>query len=134
MAPILLLMLLAAYDVSTIIQDKMILQNATRVGIQYGLIRRPVQGDLQQVENAVQSSLPDDWMTRKAPYAPNITATLQCECSLSGATVCSSGCPSGEFRLSYLNVEVKKTSKYLFQYPGLGESINLYDKSIVRLQ
>ena len=133
-APLLLLMLVGAYDVSTIIQENMVLQNATRVGIQYGLIRRPVQGDLQPVENAVKTSLPSDWLGDNSPYSAKVAVTIQCECSQSGATSCSSGCPVGEQRMSFLGIEVKKTSKFLFQYPGLGESIDLHDKSLVRLQ
>lgn len=132
--PLLIMMLLAVFDVSTIIQDKMVLQNAAQTGIQYGLIRRPVQSDLQQVENTVRSSLPDSWLESGPETPVSITASLQCECSYSGSSSCAAGCPAGELRRTFLNLTIAKQRKFLFPYPGFGDGVLLSDRASVRLQ
>jgi hypothetical protein len=133
-SPLLLLVLLGAYDGSIAIQEKLALQAATRAGIQYGLVRRPVQGDTSSVVATVTAMLPSDWTAAGGTPGYSINAALTCECSVSGAVACDAACPTGQYRLSYLSVEVRRRHRFLFRYPGFGDSIDIADRSLVRLQ
>jgi hypothetical protein len=78
--------------------------------------------------------LPPDWTGADGTPGYTIDATLTCECSVSGAIACDASCPSGEYRMSYLGVEARRRHRFLFPYPGLGDSVDLADRSLVRLQ
>jgi len=133
-APILIIMAISVYDVSLAIKQKLALQNATRIGVQYGLVRRPVQGDMQHVINAVEQTLPPKWDKSNAATQPQISAALRCECSTGLVIACGSKCSAGQTKLTYLKVEITKTYQTMLPYPGFDSNFEISDESIVRLQ
>ena len=132
--PVLVIMAIGTYDISTVIRQKLELQNATRVGAQYGMVRRPVQGDMQHVITAVRRTLPPLWRDASSPTAAQVNASLQCECSSGVVISCGSRCTSGQRKLTFLKVDIVKTYQTLLPYPGLETSFTISDESIVRLQ
>lgn len=133
-APLLIIMAIATYDISIVIKQKLALQNATRIGVQYGMVRRPVQGDMQNVINAVKQTLPTAWNKANIEIQPLVTAMLQCECSTGVAIACGVKCNAGQTRITYLKVEITKTYQTMMPYPGFDSSFQISDEAIVRLQ
>ncbi len=134
MAPIILILGIAVYDFSLVIQNKMSVQNAAKIGTQYGLIRRPVQGDLQPVIDTVKNTLQQSLSTSADLSTIQINASLNCECSVSGTVSCSLSCPANEQKQTYLSVGVSVNHRIMFQYPAIDPTITLADQSLVRLQ
>ena len=130
--PVILVLVLAAYDISSAIRQKMTLQNAVRIGMHYGTIRPPVAGDLTGVVSAVKKTLPTEWLADTSNVT--IDAKLVCECSASGTITCGTTCPVGEITMTFLNIKALKKYQPLFQYPTLSTQVDLSEESLVRLQ
>lgn len=133
-APILIIMAIATYDISVVIKQKLALQNATRIGVQYGMVRRPVQGDMQHVINAVNQTLPASWGSANTDTKPQVSAVLQCECSTGTVIACGVKCNAGQTKITYLKVEITKTYQTMMPYPGFDSSFQISDEALVRLQ
>lgn len=132
--PILLLLIVAVADVSLMIYRKMEINNAAKLASQYGLLRRPVGGDVTAIETAAKNNLPADWFTHGTPAPATVTASLTCVCEDRTAIACTDICPAGQLRATYLNVDVTKLQPTLFDYPVLPGNIMLSVRSSVRLQ
>ncbi len=55
--PVLLLMIVGALDMGSMFVRKMEIANSVKAGIQYALVRKPIQGDLSNISGAVTNSL-----------------------------------------------------------------------------
>lgn len=132
--PILLMMIVAVVDVGMAIHRKMTMEQAAKVGTQYALIRKPVQGDVSNIRTATQRALPDSWFEEGSAQPATVTPSLACECSTSGTVSCTITCPAGEQKITRLIVSITKVHKPLFNYPLMADTINLTATASVRLQ
>lgn len=133
-APVLLLIMLGAFEVSQIIDSQLTLQNAARIGTNQALIRPPVQSDVSDIVAAVRQTLPSGWTGVHGSGNAQITAALQCECSNGGAIACTATCASGLTKQTYVSVTVSRPHTTHFQSVALPASVNLSASSIIRLQ
>ncbi len=132
--PILLMLLLAGFDVSLAVFRKMELEGAAKIATQYGMLRKPVQGDLTAIQESAKNVLPAAWFAPEATDPATVTANLSCLCPSSGAIACTLTCPPGELRETYLNVQITKVHNTLFDYPWMSSNFSLQSNASVRLQ
>lgn len=132
--PILLLMIVAVVDVGMALHRKMTMEQAAKVGTQFGMLRKPIQGDVTNIRTAAQNALPASWFEAGNSEPATVTPALTCECPSLGTVACSTTCPAGEQRTTLLTITVTKVHKPLFNYPLMADTINLQAKASVRLQ
>ena len=132
MTPILLIMLIIAADLGIGILTHIELTGAARAGTQYAQVKRPVQQDFDQIEEAVKEALSET--DAAALEDVTVTTTLECQCSGGTAVSCSNTCPTGEFREAFLTVQVSQDWNPLVPYPGMSWPKTLTGESIMRFQ
>jgi Flp pilus assembly protein TadG len=132
--PILMLMIVAVVDVGMAIQRKMTMEQAAKVGTQYAMLRKPVQGDVTNIRTATKNALPASWFEAGTSQPTTVTPALSCECPSLGVVTCSTTCPAGEQRTTLLTISVTKVHKPLFNYPLMADTMNLLATASVRLQ
>ena len=111
------------------------LANAARAGMQYALVRKPVDGDYSAIIAAVTTAGPD------ANEAANrvVTTTLYCECPDGTSSDCTGEddedltCDDGNLRAAYLNITIAEDYSMYFDYPGLPQVLSLSESVTVRL-
>lgn len=111
------------------------LANSVRAGMQYALVRKPVNEDYSAIINAVNTAAPDavDGSNRM------VTAVLTCECPDGSAIDCvgENGedltCDGGDLRAAYLDLTISEDYALMFPYPGLPSPISLSQTVKVRL-
>ncbi len=127
-APILGFLIVGLVDFGETINRKTQLANAVRAGTQYALVRKPVQGDLTQITQAVVNTAPPDQSGTRS-----ITTTFYCECPDGTTISCDTTCAGEEERRSYITIALQEDYRTIFTYPGLGNPIRLYSEATVRL-
>lgn len=110
------------------------LENAVRAGTQYAMVRRPQQGDVDPIRDAVYET---------APFAEGTPGTgleveFYCECPDGAPAQCSAPggvalCTSGVDRYAFLRVRLSEDYGLIFAYPGVGTSVDLSAEGSVRL-
>jgi len=110
------------------------LANAVRAGTQFAMVRRPQQGDIDPIREAVYQT---------APFAEGTPGTalaidFYCECPDGSASQCSAPggvalCSGGVERHSFLRVRLSETYELMLIYPGFGGDIDLASEGSVRL-
>ena len=133
-APFLIIAMVVMADLTTGIMLKLELESAARVGSQYGLVVKPSDDDLDEVETAALNALPSTGTFLDFRSGATASVTLTCQCSGGGATTCTSSCPSPQFREAYLTVTLNRDWAPLIPYPGIALPINLSSDSVIRLQ
>ena len=131
----LLILLLGVIDFGLAYTQKMGIENAVKAGIQYSLVRKPMQGNLTAVGQAVIQAAP----VPSAGQSNNLTTVIFCECADGTSSAClSSGgtpliCADGSTRRSFLKISLSQSYKLLFPYPVFGNYITLSNTETVRL-
>jgi hypothetical protein len=110
------------------------LENAVRAGTQYALVRRPQQGDIDPIRDAVWDTAP---FYQGAPGTA-LDVEFYCECPDGAASQCSapggvSLCSGGVERYAFVRVRLSQDFDLLFAYPGVGTSVDLAAEGSVRL-
>lgn len=110
------------------------LENAVRAGTQYAMVRRPQQGDVDPIRDAVYQT---------APFSEGTPGTaleveFYCECPDGTASQCSAPggvalCSGGVERQAFLRVRLDEDYGLIFGYPGIGASVSLAAEGSVRL-
>ncbi len=109
--------------------------NAIRSGIQYTIVRKPVDGDFSHIEAAVRNSLP----ASSSSSAPSIDVSIYCQCPDGGDSDCLGiggidlTCDDGSAREAYLTIYLKEEFTLLFPYPGVGSTIAISKHSTIRM-
>lgn len=111
------------------------LANAVRAGMQYALVRKPVNDDFSAIEAAVEAAAPsaDEAAVRV------IETVLYCECPDGSTSDCTTEdgiditCSDGTLRKAYLDITISEAYDLLVSYPGLNDSITLSESVTVRL-
>ena len=111
------------------------LANAARAGMQYALVRKPVDNDFTAIVDAVNVAGP----TLHGGENRAVTTTLYCECPDGTASACTGAggedltCPDGNLRSAYLQIGIAEDYAMFFGYPGLSPVISLSESVTVRL-
>jgi len=111
------------------------LANAARAGMQYAMVRKPVDGDFTAIVAAVTTAAPaaEDGISR------SVTTDLYCECPDGSSIDCTSEggvdltCDDGNLRAAYLDISISENYSLFFDYPGLDRVISLSESVTVRL-
>lgn len=122
----LFLLMVLVWDVGSLFVRQMQITNAVRAGTQYAIVRKPVNGDLTQIKQAVQNAAPDG-------VTPTVNAKLFCECADGTTVVCSNECADGSDRQAFVTINYAETFDLLLGFPGIGTSFDLTDEATVRL-
>jgi hypothetical protein len=130
--PIAVVLLLGTTEASRAISQTLVLQSAARAGLNFGLIKPPIQGNLDPVVAAVRANLPADWNTNDASAA-SVSASMQCECEFTGAISCGGSCAVGERTETFLKISIAKPYAPLLKV-GWMPAFNLTSSSTMRLQ
>lgn len=133
-APVILALVLGVVEVSRAIDNSMSIQTATRAGTHFALAKPPVQGDMSQIVASVRAALPTDWVSSNDGSAPQISASMVCECEITGPAACGAPCGVGEASQTYIRVEVQKLYKPLISFRYFAPSYQLKNASMVRLK
>ena len=133
-ATLLGVLLIGVIDFGLAFRRQSELANAVRAGTQYAMVRRPQQGDVDPIRDAVYQT---------APFAEGTPGTaldveFYCECPDGSPSECSAAggvalCSGGVERHSFLRVRLSEDYDLLLAYPGLGSDIALTAEGTVRL-
>lgn len=132
-APILVTCAIVATDLGTGMVQQIELTGAARAGAQYASIRKPVQLDFSEIEQAALDALTSTQGGNELQGVV-VTTTLSCECSGGTAIQCTQSCGGGEIRQAYMNIAVTKDWNPIIPYPGISWPVNLSGESTMRLQ
>ena len=126
-APVLALIIVAIVDFGMAYSRQMTLANGVRAGVQYAMVRRPVQGDT----DAIAQTVADNSDVALA----NVTVTWVCTCSDTGsaAPTCDVGDCGGADVNHSLRIGVFEDYSLILSYPGMSNPINLGDQVLLRL-
>ena len=126
-APILALIIVAIVDFGLAYARQMTLANGVRAGVQYAMVRRPVQGNT----GAIAQTVADNAGVALA----NVEVSWVCTCSDSGgaAPTCSvSECGGADVNHS-IRIAVTESYTMILSYPGMSNPISLGDQVLLRL-
>ena len=133
-ATLLGVLLLGVIDFGLAFRRQSELTNAVRAGTQYAMVRRPQQGDVEPIRDAVYQT---------APFAEGTPGTglvveFYCECPDGTASQCSAPggvalCSGGVERHSFMRVRLSESYDLMLAYPGVGTDIDLAAEGSVRL-
>jgi TadE-like protein len=132
--PVVLVMLLGLIETAMAISNNLAVQAAARAGTHFGLIKPPLQGDMAPILNSVRSALPAEWVASGAADPAEYSASLVCECELTGAIACGNPCAAGEQSLTYLKVDVSKLYTPLVKLRYFSTTYKFQNSSQVRLK
>lgn len=122
------ILFLGAFNYGTAALHKMEMANAVRAGLQYAVVRKPIQGDTSQISNTVQTAAPKDKTGTRA-----INVTMFCRCSDGSSTSCNGNCSSGEQRQTYISIQMQEDYDTLIKMPFADHRINFSVAGTVRL-
>ena len=126
-APVLALIIVAIVDFGIAFTRQMTIANGVRAGVQYAMVRRPVQGDLEDIIDTVREHSFTD--------ISNVSVTWVCECSDTGndAPTCSvDDCGGADVNHSLL-IGVVEQFPLILSYPGINNPVTLGDQVLFRL-
>ncbi|NVJ71156.1 MAG: pilus assembly protein [Alphaproteobacteria bacterium] len=111
------------------------LANAARAGLQYALVRKPVDGDYSAIVASVEASAPE----AGAGANRNISTVLYCECPDGTPSDCTTEdgiditCDDGTLRKAYLDITISETYDLLLSYYVFPDSLPLSQTVTARL-
>lgn len=133
-ATFLFVLLLGVIDFGLAFRQHSQLENAVRAGTQYATVRRPQQGDVEPIRDAVYQT---------APFAEGTPGTsleveFYCQCPDGTPSQCSAPggvalCAGGAERYSFLRVRLSENYELMLPYPGFADGVNLAAEGSVRL-
>lgn len=125
--PVLLLMIVGAMDMGSMFVRKMEMANAAKAGVQYALVRKPMQGDLTNITSAVTTSLGQSITESTA-----IEVELYCMC-FATRQLCTEDC-ADENVSAFISITVSEdyTTPY-FNYDWFQSSFPITESSTIKL-
>lgn len=125
-APFLMALMLGLMDFGSAGIHRMQMANSVRAGLQYAMVRRPVEGDLSAIEAAVDNAAP-------AASGPRTrTVALYCQCPDGTATACSATCATGD-RSSYVSIVMQEQYQMILGLPFADNQITMRAEGAVQL-
>jgi Flp pilus assembly pilin Flp len=128
-APVFALLLVGVVDYGLLWSHNMELANAVRAGTQYGLIRKPVNGDTTAIRQQVIDSAPAPEIGSHDPQV-----TLFCECP-DGTPVpnCDPAICAPDDMQTFISITLSEQYPLLLDYPGFDSPVQLTQSSTMRL-
>ncbi len=118
---------LGAFNYGIAALHKMEMANAVRAGLQYAVVRKPIQGDTSQIANTVQTAAPKDVTGTRA-----ITVAMFCRCSDGSNSTCSGNCSSGDPQ-TFISIQMQEYYDTLIKLPFSEQRMNFKINGTVRL-
>ena len=126
-APVLAVIIIAIVDFGMAFTRQMTLANGVRAGVQYAMVRRPVQGDIAAIRQTVADNA----------FVPlsNASVTWICTCSDTGTTAptCTVGDCGGVDVNHSIEISVTESYPLILNYPGISNPVTLGDDVLLRL-
>ena len=133
LAPILAGIMIGVIDYGTAWTRQMAITNAVRAGTQYAMVRRPVDGDVTPIVNAVTNSAPT---APEPPLVRNLTVAEVCACAgnAPGSHDCTDpgGCLPDNMEL-YISIDLHEDFEMMFDWPFVNNPIGLRSQALLRL-
>lgn len=118
---------LGAFNYGIAALHKMEMANAVRAGLQYAVVRKPIQGDTSQIVNTVQTAAPTDKTGTRA-----ITVAMFCRCNDGSSSNCDGNCSSGDPQ-TYISILMKEGYDTLINLPFSDRRMNFEINGTVQL-
>jgi Flp pilus assembly protein TadG len=118
---------LGAFNYGIAALHKMEMANAVRAGLQYAVVRKPVQGDTSHIANTVQTAAPKDKTGTRT-----IAVAMFCQCSDGSSTSCNGSCSSGD-RKTFISIQLQEDYDTLIKLPFSDQRMNFKINGTVRL-
>lgn len=134
LSPVALLLMLGVVEVASALSGSLSVQTSARAGAHYGLTKPPLQGDMKPIIDAVKAAMPGHWVTPDAVDPPTISASLICECEVTGPIACGLPCAKDEQSLTYLKVDVAKVYTPIVTFRYFSPTFEFKNSSQVRLK
>lgn len=117
------------------LERKMDMANAIRAGMQYALVRKPIQGDTTAIEEAVLTAL----VPGTSSSGTVLTSEMVCSCPDGTAMDCLGSddqdlhCADGSQRGAYIVLTLKEDYGLMWTYPVIGQTLTITETASVRL-
>ena len=128
LAPILVMLLLGAYDFGRYGLSLMRVASAARAGVEYGMLDHSAANDI----GGMTQNARDDAVDPNNELS--IVARQFCRCPNGSEVVCSTTCGDGEYAPLFVAVTVSDTVDLLFDYPGVPGSMAVATTSEMRVR
>lgn len=122
-------------DFGLALERKMDMANAVRAGMQYALVRKPVQGDMSAIEAAVTSAL----VNGTSSSGTALRSAMTCSCPDGTVMNClGTGdedleCADGSHRAAYVELVLTEDYGLMWTYPVIGQTMTITETASVRL-
>jgi Flp pilus assembly protein TadG len=132
LAPVLAGIMIGVIDYGTAWTRQMALTNAVRAGTQYAMVRRPVDGDVTPLENAVTASAPS---APEPPLTRTLTVAEACACAgnAPGTVDCATGDCLPLNMEHYITFDLQEDYEMMFDWPFVNNPIGLRSQALLRL-
>jgi Flp pilus assembly protein TadG len=118
---------LGAFNYGIAALHKMEMANAVRAGLQYAVVRKPIQGDTSQIANTVQTAAPADKTGTRA-----ITVQMFCRCNDGSSSSCDGTCSTGDPQ-TYVSILMQEGYDTLIKLPFSEHRLNFAINGTVQL-
>lgn len=133
LAPILAGIMIGVMDYGVAWTRQMAIANAVRAGTQYALVRRPVDGDVTPIVNAVIASAPN---APQPPLTRNLTVAEVCACAgnVPGTHDCvdPTTCLPNNMEY-YISIDLQEDFEMMFDWPFIKNPVGLRSQALLRL-
>lgn len=120
-------LMLGAFNFGTAALHKMEMANAVRSGLQYAVVRKPIQGDTSQISTTVLNAAPTDKTGTRA-----LTVTMFSQCP-DGSSVANGGnCSVGE-PMAFVSIELQEDYDTIIKLPFTKQRLTFKTSGTVRL-
>ena len=120
-------LMLGAFSYGTAALHKMQMANAVRAGLQYVVVRKPVQGDLTQIRTTVLNAAPPDLLDTRS-----LTVTLFCQCPDGSSVDCDGNCTTDE-PMTFISIKMNEKYDTLVKFPFAPNRLDFTAEGTVRL-
>jgi len=120
-------LMLGAFNFGTAALHKMEMANAVRAGLQYAVVRKPIQGDTSQISTTVLNAAPADKLGTRS-----LTVAVFCQCPDSSSVACGGTCSSGDPR-TFVSIQMQEDYDTLVKMPGIDQRLSFQTSGSVRL-
>lgn len=131
-APFLVYLFVGVIDFGLYINEKMLVENAARSGVEFALKNGNDEDAL--LEAVLAAFFPDEFEDDPTLSTFDVTVNEYCECANGAALICTDSCPDDDdYRRRYLEVVFGYNYDMHMSYPGLTDG-NVYLEGTARLQ
>jgi len=126
-APVMLILIVGSLDMGSMFVRKMEIANAAKAGVQYALVRKPVQGDVSHITAAVKDSLGPS-------MTPSTSVNVELYCLCHGVKqICTDPCTDAKTS-AFVNVTVSENfTTPFFNYSWFTSNFPISESATIEL-